>query len=121
MRVIGDKGVLSTEDTWFYDSRVTRRRSINIGRRHQRLPDRRIKLLGTPGRYRYRGTQQMDFARGVADLGAAIRSGTTPRLSAEYCLHTTEIVLALDTALRHEARYEMTTTFDPVEPMPWGV
>jgi predicted dehydrogenase len=120
LRVFGDRGVLITEDTWFYDSPVSLRRSVNVWRRHQWLPRRKLGLVGAPRKYRYRGTQQMDFARGVADLAAAVREGRPPRLSAEYCLHTTEIVLALDTALRHQCSYEMTTTFEPVLPMPWA-
>ena len=120
IRIVGDGGVLSTDDTWFYDSKVYLRRSINIARRHQWLPRRRVKLAGTPGRYRYRGTQQMDFARGVADLAAAISEGRPPRLSAGYCLHATEIVLALDTALRTRCEYRMTTTCEPGVPMQWA-
>jgi predicted dehydrogenase len=121
LRIIGDEGVLSTDDTWFYDSPVHRRRSVNVWRRHQQLPRRRVPLVGTPTRYRYRGTQQMDFARGVADLADAIQTGRPPRLSARYCLHTNEIVLALDQALRTTSHYFMTTTFEPIEPMPWAL
>ena len=62
----------------------------------------------------------MDFARGVADLAQAVAGGRAPRLSAAYCLHATEIVLALDHVLREQARYDMTTSFDAVEPMPWA-
>lgn len=120
LRIVGDRGVLSTADTWFYDSRVHVRRSINVGPRHQWLPRRRRRLLGTPQRYRYRGAQQMDFARGVADLADAIRTGRSPRLSARYCLHTTELVLALDRGLRDGCSYTMTTAAGPVEPMPWA-
>lgn len=120
VRVVGDKGVLSIDDTWFYDSPVRVRRSVNLGPRHQWLPRRRIRLLGRPQRYRYRGTQQMDFARGLADLADAIRQQRAPRLSAEYCLHSTEIVLAMDQALRERSTYHMTTSFEPIEPMPWA-
>lgn len=121
LRIVGDDGVLSTGDTWYYDSPVHVRRSVNILRRHQWLPRRRVPLRGSPRRYRYRGTQQMDFARGVADLAEAVRDGREPRLSADYCLHSTEIVLALDRVLRESASYTMTTDFEPVEPMPWAV
>lgn len=120
LRVIGDRGVLSTADTWFYDSRVHLRRSVNIARRHQWLPRRRLRLAGRPQRYSYRGTQQMDFARGVAEMADALAERRAPRLSAQYCLHATEIVLALDVALRERCSYEMTTTFDAIEPMEWA-
>ncbi len=120
LRIVGDRGVLSTADTWFYDSPVHVRRSVNLGPRHQWLPRRRRRLLGSPQRYRYRGAQQMDFARGLADLADAIVTNRTPRLSARYCLHTTELVLALDRGLRDGCSYQMTTSTDPIEPMPWA-
>lgn len=63
----------------------------------------------------------MDFARGVADLAEAVTEGRSPRLSARYCLHVNEITLALSSALREGADYRMTTTFDPVDPMPWAL
>jgi predicted dehydrogenase len=118
LTVIGDRGVLSTEDTWFYGSRVTLRRSVNLGPRHQWLPRRRLKLAGRPAKYGYRGIQQMDFARGVADLASAVREGRSPRLSARYCLHTNEIVLAVSDVLRTSSSYQMTTVFEPIDPMP---
>lgn len=120
LRITGDGGVISTEDTWFYDSPVWRRRSVNVHSRHQWLPRRRIDLVGSPRRYRYRGTQQMDFARGIADLADAIHEGRRPRLSARYCLHTNEIVMAISQVLRDRAHYTMTTTFEQIEPMPWA-
>ena len=120
LKVVGDEGVLSIADTWFYDSPVHVRRSINLGRRHQWLPRRRIRLLGEPRRYRYRGAQQMDFARGLAEMAEAIDEGRTPRLSADFCLHATEMVLAVSTALRECSTYRMTTTFEPVRPMTWA-
>lgn len=121
LRVIGDDGVLSAADTWFYDSKVAVRRSVNIRQRHQWLPKRRIPLLGSTQRYRYRGGHQMDFARGVADLADAVAVGRTPRLSARYCLHVNEITLALSSALRTGSDYRMTTTCDEVIPMPWAM
>lgn len=120
LTIVGDKGVLSTKDTWFYNSPVYLRRSINIKRRHLWLPRRKIPLVGKRQRYKYRGTQQMDFARGVADMATAICEGHPPRLSARYCLHANEIVLAISNALQKSCTYRMTTTFDPVEPMPWA-
>jgi predicted dehydrogenase len=121
LTIVGDEGVLAIGDTWYYGAPVTLRRSINVRGRHQWLPRRKLRLLGTPRSYRYRGTQQMDFARGVADLAAAADEGRSPRLSARYCLHTAELVLAFDRALRTSSTYTMTTTCDPVDPMPWAL
>ncbi|MEM9746763.1 MAG: Gfo/Idh/MocA family oxidoreductase [Actinomycetota bacterium] len=122
LRIFGDDGELRTEDTWFYGSKVQRRRSVNLlNRRHQWLPWRTVKHVGVPAEYDYRGTQQMDFARGVSDLARSITAGVRPRLSGRYCLHTTEIVLALDRALRTTTHYEMTSDAPPVDPMPWAL
>lgn len=120
LQIVGDKGVLSVEDTWYYNSPVYLRRSINIQRRHLWLPRRKLAMAGKTRRYNYRGTQQMDFARGVAEMAEAICKGRTPRLSARYCLHANEIVLAVNNALQKSCTYKMTTTFDPVEPMLWA-
>lgn len=120
LRIVGDRGVLSTRDTWHYDSPVHLRRSVNVGPRHQWLPRRRLRLLGRTRRHQARGTQQMDFGRGVADLATALRVGRRPHLDADFGLHVTELVLALDRALRTSCRYEMTTDFAPLEPMPWA-
>ncbi|MFV9503969.1 MAG: Gfo/Idh/MocA family protein [Oscillochloridaceae bacterium umkhey_bin13] len=120
LRIFGDKGTLSTEDTWYYNSPVYLRRSFNFRRRHLWLPRRKLALAGKTVRYNYRGTQQMDFARGVADLATAVIQGTQPRLSAAYSLHVNEIVLALSNALRKGGIYQMTTTFGAMAPMPWA-
>lgn len=120
LQIVGDRGVLSVEDTWYYNAPVQLRRSVNIKRRHLWLPRRRLAMAGKRKRYNYRGTQQMDFARGVAELAAAICEGRQPRLSGRYCLHANEIVLAVNNALQQNCTYKMTTTFSPVEPMPWA-
>ena len=61
---------------------------------------------------RYRGTQQMDFARGVADLASAVRRGGSPTLSARYCLHVNEIVLAVRSGLFFWVRALIRGAFD---------
>lgn len=121
LRVIGDRGVLGVDDTWFYTAPVTIRRWFNIKGRHVERPRRqRYRLVAKGQRYRYRGTQQMDFARGVADLAAAVREGRQPRLSSGYALHITEIVLTVSNALDGGGTHQLTTSIDPVDPMPWA-
>jgi predicted dehydrogenase len=120
LRIVGDKGVLSTTDTWYYNSPVLLCRSVDIRRRTIWLPSRKLPRAGQDRRYKYRGVQQMDFARGVAELAASIEAGRQPRLSARYCLHTNELVLALNFALQKCCTYTMITSCDPVEPMPWA-
>jgi predicted dehydrogenase len=121
LTVVGDNGVLTVDDSWFYDSPVRLRRPINIQRKPTWLPRRRLRPTGPRYKYKRNGNQNMDFARGIADLARAIGEGRDPYLSARYCLHSTELVLALNTALRTSSSYAMTTSCEPPAPMPgWG-
>jgi len=57
----------------------------------------------------------MDYARGISDLAMAIAKQRPPRLSADLSLHVTELVLAIQNA--KESPYQVTTTFQPLQPM----
>jgi predicted dehydrogenase len=124
LRIIGDNGVLSTKDCWFYRSPVHIRRPITIRRKtfmsHWKI---RYPLVQSraPGKYKYKGSQQMDFARGVAELAASIREHRSSVLSARYCLHTNELVLAINEARESGSAYAVTTTFDHSETIPSSV
>lgn len=121
LRVIGDRGVLTVDDTWYYQAPVKMRRWFNVRGRHMEHPLRKqIRPVAKGQRYEYKGTQQMDFARGVADLADAVRERRSPRLSSRYSLHVNEIVLAVSDALDGGGTYKMTTTPGPIEPMAWA-
>jgi predicted dehydrogenase len=119
-RVIGDEGILSTSDCWFFRSPVYLQQSMTVRRRRFFLPRRRLPLLGSdlPAVSR-KGAASMDFLRGPAELAEALRQDRPCRLSPQFVLHTTELALAI-----HEAQggrvYEVQTRFDPIEPMPWA-
>jgi predicted dehydrogenase len=123
LRIIGDDGVLSIDDCWNYQSPVHIRRPITIRRKTFLSPWKKRYPLLKPGslRPKPRGMPRSDFARGVAELAAALAGKRTSRLSPEFCLHTTELVIALDHAWATSTPYQVTTTFDPIEPMPWAV
>lgn len=84
---------------------------------------RRLKV-GPPGsviRSKLRHLRKrVDFCLGIEDLATAAREGHPPRLTAEYCLHTTEVVLAIHEALDTGSVYKVKTSFDPMDPMPWA-
>jgi predicted dehydrogenase len=121
VRIVGDTGVLQTEDTWFYTSKVHVRRSKIIRRRHIWLPwKQRIPLVRRGRKYGYRGVQEMDFARGPAELAASIESQRPSHLPGRYALHVNELVLAVQNAGESGNTYKMTTTFEPFGPMPWA-
>lgn len=121
--VAGDDGVLVVDDTWHYRSPVWTRRMIRIRRRTMLTPWRRSRRLAPPPHdvAKTRGAQTMDFARGPAELAAAVREGRQCRLGGSFALHVTELALAIHGARDAPGRHAMTTRFEPVDPMPWGL
>jgi predicted dehydrogenase len=121
LRIVGDRGIMSTKDSWFYHSPVRIQRPITIRRKTLMSPwKKRYPLVESrdSGKYKYRGSQQMDFARGVAELAASIRDRRPTVLSERYCLHTNELVIAINDAKETGSAYSVTTTFDPVDMAP---
>ncbi|MEQ9000878.1 MAG: Gfo/Idh/MocA family oxidoreductase [Coleofasciculus sp. B1-GNL1-01] len=121
LEIVGDEGILCTKDCWYYRSPVYIKRRIRIRRKMFISPwKRKYPLVGKATRYRYRGSQQMDFCRGVAELAAAIREKRPCRLSAQFSLHVNEIVLAIHNALDTGSAYTISSSFTPIAPMLWA-
>lgn len=122
LRIFGDAGTLSTKDCWYYTSPVLLRRMVRIRRRTMMSPlAKRLPLARSPyGKYKLRGAQQMDFSRGVAEMAAALRENRRSHLPADFYLHVNEMALAIHHAYRGASSYVMTTTFEPIAPMPWA-
>ncbi len=120
LKVVGDEGILFTNDCWYYRSPVYIRRMLNIRRRTIVSPwKEKYPLVGkASSRFRLRGSQQMDFCRGVAELASAITEQRSCRLSARYSLHNNEIILAIHNALETGSPYKISSSFEPIEPMP---
>ena len=124
LTIVGDQGIITTKDCWYYRSLVYIRRLVTIRRKTFLWPWKRKYPMAKSGllwRYKRKGSQQMDFGRGVAEMAAAIRERRTCRLSARFSLHVLEVTLAIQNALEHSTTYQVATTFDPVEPMPWAI
>lgn len=62
----------------------------------------------------------VDFLLGPCEMVEAIEQQRPPRLSAAFAAHIVEIVEALQYPERFQFRKDLTTTFDPVDPMPWA-
>ncbi len=123
LRIVGDEGILQTKDSWFYRSPIVIKRLVTIRRSmfYSPIPER-YPLLGTGAkRYQAKGSQQMDFSRGVAELADAIQNKRPCRIGADYSLHVNEMVLAIQNALTDSSTYHLTTSFEPIEPMPWAI
>ena len=131
LTIMGDDGLILVDDGWFYHGQVyTKKR-----RMHTRLAELPLiyKLLGygrrkvpmvrnTSQHYRRKGRYQriMDYARGVAEVAAAVREQRPSKLSAAHALHITEITLALQYPEAMGSPRLLESTFDPIEPMPWA-
>ena len=117
LRIIGEEGVLFTPDVWHYTSPVRSRRWVTVRRRMLLTPWRkRHPRLAEPGRK----PVPDDRSRGVAELAAAVAERRSSRLSAAFTLHVTELALAIQRAGAQSGAYEMTTSFEPIAPMPWA-
>lgn len=117
LKIVGDEGVLYTKDCWNYRSPVYTRSITTIRRKTFLSPWRRKRSLPTlPYKVpQTKGAQQMDFARGPAEMAAAIRENRPCALSPRFCLHVNEIALAIHWSRKQGASYRMTTTFESVE------
>lgn len=130
LRIYGDEGVLSTQDTWDFGSPVHLSRRTWLGlkaEKHPRLArwiglgPRRLPLVRRP-RFRWSGrpANHIDFSRGIAELAAAAREKRSSRLSARWSLHVNELSLAIQDPATHGCRREIRSTFEPMAPMPWA-
>ncbi|MEL7071193.1 MAG: Gfo/Idh/MocA family oxidoreductase [Cyanobacteria bacterium J06581_3] len=122
LRIIGDEGLLYTKDCWYYRSPVYSRRRLTIRRKTFISPLKKKYSLVSPGRTQLgsRGSQEMDFCRGVVELADAVTAQRPCCLSSRFSLHVNEIVLAIQNASTDNQTYHMTTQFDPIQPMPWA-
>jgi predicted dehydrogenase len=147
IRIFGDTGVLTVEDIWAPGSRVyiTRNRKLRIGPKTILLPHKKTypmaalpKTAGAKGNTHAAPLRsprsiarairsrilhlrrRVDFCLGPAELASALHERRLCRLSPEYCLHNTEIVLAIHNSLTIGPQYEMVTSFAPMDPLPWA-
>jgi predicted dehydrogenase len=121
LKIIGDEGILSTYDCWFYNAPVFVRRSLTLRRKTfwNPLPRKYPLVRSSQQKRKTKKGQQMDYARGVVELVDAIENQRPCRLGAEFSLHVNEVVLAIQNATSG-ASYQTKTTFAPIEPMPWA-
>ena len=130
MRIIGDKGILKVEECLNYSAPVYVDKYSRFKFRAQRYPiaerypfikawfDPNYRVYPPVKKFSWKkrnARHRQDYARGVAELAQAITEQRPCRLPADYCLHVTELVWAIQNAT--EAPYQVTTTFKPLQPM----
>ncbi|MBR8832363.1 MAG: Inositol 2-dehydrogenase/D-chiro-inositol 3-dehydrogenase [Chroococcopsis gigantea SAG 12.99] len=121
LRIIGEDGILGIKDCWYYGDPIYIQRMVKIRRKVFYNPlKEKYPLVKKAPEFDYRGAQEMDFCRGVAEMASAITEKRPNRLSMDFSLHNNELALAIQSALETGSCYRLTTTFDPIEPMPWA-
>lgn len=141
LTIIGDDGILTVPDLrddagavylqpvpirgWLgvTESKLNRftngiRASLGIGEWRYR---KRLPLVGKPQREFASSSKRVDFCRGPAELGAAIRESRTCRLSAELGIHVVELIEALQYPERFCHQKRINSTFAPIHPLPWAL
>ncbi len=130
MRIVGDQGVLRVDECWNYNAPVYRDNYSITRFKAERYPITKtlppIAHYLAPGprtiatrekrswrkrTHRYR----TDFARGISDLASAIVANKRQSLPPDFCLHVTEILLAIQNG--PHPNYTPKTTFAPLEPL----
>ncbi len=120
LRIFGDAGTLSIEDSWFYGSPVKLQKKFNVRRRQVTSPKLPVKMGSKAVKHEYKGSQQMDFAKGIVELTEAITQGRRCRLDADYMLHVNELVLAIHHAGPTGVSMPISSRFEAIEPMEWA-
>jgi len=131
LRVFGDRGTLRVKEAWDFASPVTlspwNRYTFHADKRPilarmVGLGPRKVPLVRRPEvRSDMPGGNRLDFCRGVAELAESIRDGRPCRISPRFSLHVNEIVLTLQEPDRMGSPRKLSTSFDPMEPMPWAI
>jgi predicted dehydrogenase len=120
LRIIGEDGVLQTDEYWDYAAavRVRSGATSRLGRAWERRfgprRGRPLPLVRRP-RARRRGVPPMDYMRGVRDLADALRENRRPRLDADFAVHVTEVTEILQYPDR--AGPQVRSTFAPITPL----
>ncbi|MGH1412288.1 MAG: Gfo/Idh/MocA family protein [Pelagimonas sp.] len=123
IRIVGDKGVLSCKAAWDNSAKVRFAKRMSLRRRLMENPlPRRIKLTQpTHPKVKRWGAAAMNFMLGPAELLEALQEVRECRLSNDFALHMTEVTLAIQNAGEQSGAQKMTTTCQPMEPMPWAM
>lgn len=130
MKMIGDKGILSVDECWNFAAPVYLDKYSQLKFKVDRYPVTKafpiMKYWAPPRRRRYPSVwkaslkkqnvrYRMDYARGIADLARAVLEKRPPHLAPDYCLHVTELALAMQHVT--DRPYQVTTTFKPLQPL----
>ena len=135
LQITGDEGLLYVDNAWHFGAPVFIERHSSLSLKAAGHPISRIpfasRALGLKAK-RYPPVRRtplkyatwkyyIDFARGVAELAAAIAEDRPSRISADFLLHINEVILGIQAASETGASFEVQSDLSPVSPMPWAL
>lgn len=120
--IIGDEGNIQTKECWDYNSAVYLRRRITIRRKTIETPWKtKCRLMGGKQKSSFFTTPTMDYCRGISEMANSIKEERSCRISPRFSLHVNEVALAISNASEDGTNYKISTSFEPIQPMPWAV
>jgi len=119
MRMFGDDGVLTIKNSRIDRSPVYAQKYLTVRNKMFLNPIRCScrRTEGYGGGKTKRGVRHRDFCRGIAEMAEAIKQNRPPYMSAQFCLHVNEMVLAIHNSQENASCYHMTTSFDQIQPI----
>ncbi len=107
IRIFGEKGIISLDECWNNDDKVYFRKLMRIRRKTFLSPFK--KQIKYPSEIVVnkldRGNTKMDFLLGVQAIANTINNKEQSVLSVDFCLHVTEVSLALQYAGTNGSTY----------------
>lgn len=123
LQIFADNGVLCCDDGRNYQSPVYIKPLTATASKLKFFPQKQYCPLLKIKNFNLRYNKELtgDFCRGIAELASAINEKRPCRLSPQYSLHITEIMLAIQNALDTGHTYNVSSSFDPIAPMTWAM
>jgi len=113
LRIFCDDGIVGLNECWDNHAPVWTQRRHRLRRRLIESPfKRKVKPIETDWpKAKRRGSASMNFALGIVDMLSAVENNTTPRITAAYSLHLTEVTLAIQNSGWSSGAIAISSTF----------
>lgn len=117
-KIYGADGVMTAEDCWFYDTPVAFRRWIRVRRRFMLTPWKTtVATVRDTTAIPKNSAAGMDFARGPIEVVKAMRGETATRVPLDFCVHFTEVALAIHNSAGAPGVYHVRTRCESFAPL----
>ncbi|MEQ1839218.1 MAG: Gfo/Idh/MocA family oxidoreductase [Verrucomicrobiales bacterium] len=118
LRIFGDGAEIIVPDAWDFGTRLKFRKRPELeGGETKYFP---IPLLKPAPVKPEEMSNNIDFCRGIAELGEAISEKRPCRLSADFAVHIDELCQLITSSKTGSSTLKLTTTCEPMVPMDWA-